>query len=144
MFLIEFSYTLFTKTQLLFCISLLSFIYRRVNTSQIFLGATTPVTLNKNQIKAIHFSSGKSVPLLKLSTSCPQEKSSHKKNHAYLTDSEYFTCLLKKRSRLQHISQSGHLQTCKTSRFFQLINFQQALLHRQLSSDDEHYSRYIL
>ena len=107
MFLTEFSYTLFTKTLLLFCISLLSFIYRRGNTSQILLGATTPVTLNKNQIKTIHFLSGKSVPLLKLSTVCPQEKSSHKKIHAYLTDSEYFTCLLKKRSRLQYMSQSG-------------------------------------
>ena len=88
MFLTEFSYTLFTKTLLLFCISLLrSFIYRRGNKSQILLGATTPVTLNKNQIKAINFSSGKSVPLLKLSTTCLQEKSSRKKNHAYLTDS---------------------------------------------------------
>ena len=49
MFLTEFSYTLFTKTLLLFCISLLrSFIYRRDNTSQILLGATTPVALNKN------------------------------------------------------------------------------------------------
>ena len=108
MFLTEFSYTLFTKMLLLFCISLLrSFIYRTGNTSSILLGATAPVALNKNQIKAINFSSGKSVPLLKLSTACPQEKSSHKKNHAYLTDSEYFTCLLKKRSSLQHMSQSG-------------------------------------
>ena len=32
---------------------------------------------------------------LKLFTVCPQEKSSHKKKHAYLTDSEYCTCLLK-------------------------------------------------
>ena len=32
---------------------------------------------------------------LKLFTACPQQKSSHKKNHAYLTDSEYFTCKLK-------------------------------------------------
>ena len=55
-FLTEFSYTLFTK--MLFCISLLKrFIYRRVDTSQILLGATTPVTLKKNQIKtiSIHF-----------------------------------------------------------------------------------------
>ena len=105
MFLFEFSYTLFTKTRLLFCISLLrSFIYGRGNTSQILLGATTPVTLNKNQIKTIHSSSGKSVPPLK-----PVHKKiySHKKNHAYLADSEYFTCLLKKRSRLQHMLQSG-------------------------------------
>ena len=89
-------------------ISLLrSFIYRGSNTSQILLGATTRVTLNKNQIIAISFSSRKSVPLLKLSIACPQEKSSHKKNHAYLTGSEYFTSLLKKCCRLQHMSQGG-------------------------------------
>ena len=50
-------------------------------------------------------SSGKSVLLLKLSRACPQEKSSHKKNHAYLTDSKYFTCLLKKRSREAHVTE---------------------------------------
>ena len=33
---------------------------------------------------------------LKLSTACPKEKSTHKQNHAHLTDSEYCTCLLKK------------------------------------------------
>ena len=38
-------------------------------------------------------SSGKSVLPIKLSTAYPQEKSSQKKNYAYLTDSEYFTCL---------------------------------------------------
>ena len=48
MFLTEFCCTLFTKTLLLFCISLLSFIYRSGNTSQILLGATTPVMLSKN------------------------------------------------------------------------------------------------
>ena len=53
-----FSYTLFTKRLLLIRISLLKHvIYRRVNASQIFLGATIPTTLTKNQVKAmfIHF-----------------------------------------------------------------------------------------
>ena len=35
----------------------------------------------------------------------------HKKNHAYVTDSQYSTWLLKKYSRLQYLSHSGHLQT---------------------------------
>ena len=46
--------------------------------------------------------SRKSYLPLKLSAAYPQEKSSHKKNHAYLTDSEYFTWLLKKYSYLQN------------------------------------------
>ena len=50
----------------------------------------------------LFISSGKSVLLLRLSATCPQEKSSHKKDHTYLTE-EYFTCLLK------NLSQSGHL-----------------------------------
>ena len=53
-FLTRFSYTLFTKTLLLFRISLLKrFIYRRVNTSKILRGATIPITLTKNQVKTI-------------------------------------------------------------------------------------------
>ena len=45
-FLTRFSYTLFTKTLLLFCISLLKrFIYRTVNTSKILHSAAIPVTL---------------------------------------------------------------------------------------------------
>ena len=48
-FLTRFSYTLFTKTLLLFHISLLKrFIYRRVNTSKILHSATIPVTLTEN------------------------------------------------------------------------------------------------
>ena len=119
-FLTEFSYTLFTKTLLLFCISLSKrFIYRRVNTSQIFLGATTPVTLNKNQIKviSIHFIR-KNCPSSKVIYCLPTKKTNHKKNHAYLTDSQYFTCLLKERYPLQHMLQSGHLQACKCLAFF--------------------------
>ena len=53
-----FSYTLFTKTLLIFRISLLKrSIYRRVNISKIVHGATIPVTLTKNQVKTIsvHF-----------------------------------------------------------------------------------------
>ena len=115
-----FSYTLFTKTLLLFCISLSKrFICRRVNTSQIFLGATTPVTLNKNQIKviSIHFIR-KNCPSSKVIYCLATKKTNHKKNHAYLTDSQYFTCLLKERYPLQHMLQSGHLQACKCLAFF--------------------------
>ena len=57
-FLTRFSYTLFTKTLLLFHISLLKrFIYRRVNTSKILRGATIPIMLTKNQVKtvSVHF-----------------------------------------------------------------------------------------
>ena len=142
MFLTEFSYTLFTKVPMLFRISLLKrFIYVRVNTSQILLVAAIPVTLTNNQVKAIsiHFIKKNLLPL-RSSTICPQEKSNHKKNHAYLTDSEYFTCLLKKRSHLQHLLKRGHLQACKTSdlsstnHYFQIPTF---LIN-------ENCSRYIL
>ena len=121
-FLTRFSYNLFTKTLLLFCISLLKrFISRRVNTSKILRGATIPVMLAKTQVKTIsvHFIK-KKLPSSKLYTACSQEKSCHKKNHA---DSEYFTCLLKKCSYLQHVSQSGHLQACKMSGFFFMVIF---------------------
>ena len=99
-FLTRFSYTLFTKTLLLFHISLLKrFIYRRVNTSKILRGATIPIMLTKNQVKTIsvHFIKEKLPSSQVISTASPQEKSSHKKNHA---DQEYFTCLLKKCSYL--------------------------------------------
>ena len=124
-FLTRFSYTLFTKTLLLFRISSLKrLLYRRVNTSKTLHGAAIPITLAKNQVKiiSVHFFI-KKVTFLKLSTVCPKEKSSHKKNHAYLTDSEYFTCLLKKCSHQQHMSQNGHLQACKTTGFFFMIIF---------------------
>ena len=42
----------------------------------------------------LFISSRKSYIPLKLFTACLQGKSSHKKNHPYLTDSKYFTCLL--------------------------------------------------
>ena len=54
----------------------------------------------------------------KLLTAHPQEKSKHKKNHAYLSDLQDSPCLLKKYSRLQHFSQSRRLQTCKMSESF--------------------------
>ena len=57
-FLTRVSYNLFTKTLLLFGISVLNrFIYRRVNVSKIFRGATIPIMLTKNQVKTIsvHF-----------------------------------------------------------------------------------------
>ena len=98
-FLTRFSDTLFTKTLLPLHIYLLKrFIYRKVNTSKILHDTTIPIMLTKNYIQKnicslLH---QEKVIFLKLSTVCPKEKSSHKKNHAYLTDSEYFTCLLKK------------------------------------------------
>ena len=83
-FLKEFSQNLFTRTLLLFHISL--------NILLILLGAAIPVTLTKNQVKAIYLnSSGKSFLPLKLPTrkiykknlaykkACLQEKSSQKK-----------------------------------------------------------------
>ena len=57
---------------------------------------------------SIH-SIGKNFLPLKPSTAYPQEIYNHKKKYAYLTDSQCSTCLLKKYSRLQHLSQSGHL-----------------------------------
>ena len=42
--------------------------------------------------------SGKSSLIFKLFTTYPQEKSNHKKNHAYLDDLQYSTCFLKKQS----------------------------------------------
>ena len=125
-----FRYTLFTKALLLFRISMLKpFIHGRINTSQILLGATIPVTLAKTQVNSIfiHFICKNFLPL-KLSTACPQEQSSHKKNYAYLTDSEYSTCLLKKRSSLKHTSQNGHLYAGETSCFFLLIFLVSSLL----------------
>ena len=121
-FLTRFSYNLFTKMLLLFRIFLLRrFIYRRVihlrfSVVQQFLSCLPRIRSRQY----LFVSSTKSYLPLQLSTACPQEKSSHKKNHA---DSEYFTCLLKKCSYLQHMSQSGHLQACKTSGFFFMVIF---------------------
>ena len=146
-----FRYTLFTKALLLFRISMLKpFIHGRINTSQILLGATIPVTLAKTQVKSIfiHLICKNFLPL-NLSIACPQEKSSHKKNYAYLTDSEYFTCLLKKRSSLQHTSQNGHLYAGKTSCFF-VVDISRKLSpindYFQIPTFliDEHCSRQIL
>ena len=81
---------------------------------KILLGAWT-----KNWVKAISIHlTRKTLPPFKLNTTYPQEKSNHSKNHAYLTDSQYSTYLLKTYSLLQHLSQSGHLQACKMSDFF--------------------------
>ena len=82
-----------------FRISLLKrFIYRRVNISKILRGGTIPIILTKNHVKTItvHFLK-KKLPSSQVTTASPQEKSSHKKNHA---DQEYFTCLLQKCSYL--------------------------------------------
>ena len=123
-FLKGFSYTLFTRTLLLFRISF--------NILQILLGAAIPVTLTKNQVKAIYLNlSGKSFLPLKLpmrkickksltyKKACLQEKSSQKKNRpknlAYIPDQfRYFKSLLKKRSRLQNMSLCGWI--------FRLVN----------------------
>ena len=143
MFLTEFSYILFTKVPMLFRISLLKrFIYVRVNTSQILLVAAIPVTLTNNQVKAIsiRFIRKKLISFKVIYYLSTRKKSNYKKNHAYLTDSEYFTCLLKKRSCLQHLLKRGHLQACKTSDlssindYFQIPTF---LIN-------ENCSRYIL
>ena len=121
-FLKRFSYNLFTKMLLLFRIFLIkTFHLQKSYASKILRGATIPVMLAKTQVKTIsvHFIK-KKLPSSKLYTACSQEKSCHKKNHA---DSEYFTCLLKKCSYLQHVSQSGHLQACKMSGFFFMVIF---------------------
>ena len=53
-FVIRFGYNLFTKTLLLFCISLLKrFIYRKVKVCKIFRGTIIPIMLTKNQVKTI-------------------------------------------------------------------------------------------
>ena len=62
--------------------------------------------------------SEKSLLSFNLFTAYTQKKSNHKKYHASLFDSQYLRCLLKKYSRLQHLSQSGYPQACKTSDFF--------------------------
>ena len=119
-FLTRFSYNLFPKRLLLFRISLLNrFIQRKVihlkfSVVQQFLSCLPRIRSRQY----LFVSSTKSYLPLQLSTACPQEKSSHKKNHA---DSEYFTCLLKKCSYQQHMSQSGHLEACKTSGFFFMV-----------------------
>ena len=66
---------------------------------------------------SVHFIK-KNFIFFKLFTSKSQKKSNDKKNHAYLTGSQYARYLLKKYSRLQNFSQSRHLQDCKTSEFF--------------------------
>ena len=47
--------------------------------------------------------SGKCCCLLKFFTTYPHEKSNHNKSHAYLSNSQCLTCLLKKHSRIQQI-----------------------------------------
>ena len=79
-------YTLFIKTFLLFRISLLKcFIYRRVKTVYILNGTKIPFTLVQKFLSGLprirsrqylFTSSRKSSLPLKLSTACPQEKSS--------------------------------------------------------------------
>ena len=121
-FLTEFIYTLLTKTLLLFRISLLKrFVYKRVNTPKIFMVQQFLSCLARIRSRQYLFiSSRKSYLPFKSFTACLQEKSSHKKNHAYLIQNISYI-LLKKCSRLQHVSQNGDLQACKTSSFFFLL-----------------------
>ena len=55
--------------------------------------------------------------LLKLYTTYPQKKPNHKKSHAYLTNAQYSTCLLKNCLHLHHC-QSGDLKAHKMANFF--------------------------
>ena len=55
----------------------------------------------------------------------------YEKNHDYLTHSQYYTCLLKKYSCLQHMSQNRHLQTCKTSDLPFWLTFLVSSVHHQ-------------
>ena len=97
-----FTYTLFTKTSLFLRISLLKcLIYKRVNNLRFSLVQQFLSQISKIRSRQyILILSGKSFLPLKLSIACSQEKYSQQKNLAYLTDSEYLICLLKKRSRL--------------------------------------------
>ena len=84
------------------------FIYNRVKASQILYGGTIAVTPSQNWVEEI------STHLMRkkkfcLSSSCLP--STHNKNHAYLNDSQYSTWLQKKYARLNHLLDSGHLQT---------------------------------
>ena len=90
-----------------FRISLFKRLIYRIVKSQILLGARTPVRITKTQVKTIYFNfiREKFNPS-KVIYCLLKEKSSQTKNLAYLTDSEHFICLLKKHSRLQHLSQS--------------------------------------
>ena len=123
-FLTAFSYCLFTRTLLLFSISLLKrFIYRRANTPYRFslVQQFLPRLPRIRSGQYILVSSGKSFLLLKLPTACLQEKSRQKKNLAYLTDLKYFHMLVEETlSPIANIL-SGHLQACKPSRLFLLI-----------------------
>ena len=115
----------FKKKFLLFNIVLLKcFDYSRVKATQILRRAAISVTKTENQVQAISIHLiQKEFPSFQVITTNPQEKTNHKENHVYLTESLYPICLLKKHSRLQHLSQSGHLKTCNTSGFLFLLVF---------------------
>ena len=82
-------------------------IYSKVKASQIIHGGTTPFAPSKNWIKAIFIHLiRKTFPVFHIYSVVKN----HKKNHAYLTNSRKRNYrLLKKYSRLQHLSLSGHL-----------------------------------
>ena len=73
------------------------------------------VTSTQNKISIHDFYSFDQKKVASLSTCLLP---THKKKHTYLTDIQYSRYLLKKYSRLQHLSQSGHLHACKTPGFF--------------------------
>ena len=101
-------YILLFHTALLKC-----FIYSRVKASQILHGAVIPVARTKNQVNTISIYFIRKKFPFKLYNVYPQEKSNHKKRHAYLT-----YLLLKKCLRRQHLSESEDLYACKTSDLF--------------------------
>ena len=90
------------------------FIYNEVKASQVLHGGTMRVALSKNWVKGI------SIHLIRQNcclSSCLLPTC--KKNHVYLTDSQYYTQLLKNKCHLQHLSHSGYLiDYSKTSDFF--------------------------
>ena len=106
-------YTLLLHTALLKC-----FIYCEVKASQILHG-TTVVACTKNKVNTISiYLIRKKFPSFQIIYYLHTSNSNHKKTYAYLTDSQYSTCLLKKYRRLQHLKEREGLQACKTSDLF--------------------------
>ena len=86
----------------------------------ILYGGTMPVASSKNRVKAISFDLiRKTFSVFQIFISDPQE------------NSQYSTLLVKKYSFLHYLSQSEHLQACKTYGFLFclifLVNFPQLL-----------------
>ena len=93
------------------------FIYSRVKASYILLGGTIQVTPSQNWVKAIFIHLIRKKVSFMLFTTDPQEKTCLPN---WFT---IFDMVIEKYSRLQHLSQSEHLQACKTSDFFFWLKF---------------------